>query len=232
MRLLLAAFLAASLPVLAQSLAPGEYLREGGGGSVTLKGAGAGRLAFEISTVGANAHTCFLDGTLVDGVAKLEGVDDKPCTVRIRPTAGGIDVAAAGAEACNGFCGMRATLEGAYLMPAPECTYKAREKTRALFKRHYDAKRFAEAKSTLEPLFLKCAKLLDWLDEARIRNDLAITHHRLGEREACRLVLSPLAEDARKPDAKIREDYPPTDADSYLPVVRATRTNLKLCGAP
>ena len=41
-----------------------------------------------------------------------------------------------------------------------------------------------------------------------------------------------LAADAARKDAQIREDYAPTDAEIYLPVVRAARTNLKLCAAP
>jgi len=41
--------------------------------------------------------------------------------------------------------------------------------------------------------------------------------------------LEPLAKDAAMTDAQVRDEFPPTDAESYLPVVRATRTNLELC---
>ncbi len=46
---------------------------------------------------------------------------------------------------------------------------------------------------------------------------------------ACRATLAPLAADAARSDEAIRNDYPPSDADAYLSVLKATRTNLKLC---
>jgi hypothetical protein len=116
-----------------------------------------------------------------------------------------------------------------FLKPLAACTAKAMAATRRQFKQHYDAKRFAEARASLAPMFATCARFIDWLDEARIRNDLAVTLHKLGDFEGCRRHLEPLAKDAALTDAQVREDLPPTDADSYLPLVRATRTNLKLC---
>ncbi len=73
--------------------------------------------------------------------------------------------------------------------------------------------------------------MLSWLEKPSIRNDLAVTLYHLHDRAACLSVLEPLAEDASKTDAAIRENYPPTDADDYLPLIKAARTNLKLCKA-
>jgi len=41
--------------------------------------------------------------------------------------------------------------------------------------------------------------------------------------------LQPLAEHTAQTDDDIKGMYPPFQADIFLPVVRATRTNLKLC---
>jgi hypothetical protein len=72
---------------------------------------------------------------------------------------------------------------------------------------------------------------MSWLETASIRNDLAVTQYHLHDRAACLSTLDPLAADAAKSDAAIRENFPPTDADDYLPLVKAARTNLKLCNA-
>ena len=230
MRLAPAALLAIALPVLAQSpaLQPGDYVLEGGGGSLSLKPAGPGRFDFAIETVGGNAHTCTMDGRIADGVARLRP-DDSVCVVRFKPAPDGIEVKADDFGRCQYYCGMRATFEGVFLKPVPACAAKAMAATRRQFKQHYDAKDFARARATLDPLLATCRRFLDWPEEARIRNDLAVTLHKLGEFATCRQVLAPLEKDAAMTDAQVRDEYPPTDAENYLPVVRATRTNLRLC---
>jgi hypothetical protein len=47
--------------------------------------------------------------------------------------------------------------------------------------------------------------------------------------EGCKKTLGFLSEDMAKTDEQLRGDYPPSDADGYIPVVKAARTNLKLC---
>jgi hypothetical protein len=41
--------------------------------------------------------------------------------------------------------------------------------------------------------------------------------------------LAPLQEDAAMSDDEIRDNYPPSDADAWLPIVKAARFNLGLC---
>ena len=83
--------------------------------------------------------------------------------------------------------------------------------------------------ATLAPLLSQCQRTLDWLSEPWLRNDLALAQLRAGDAAACRATLAPLAADAARSDEAIRNDYPPSDADAYLSVLKATRTNLKLC---
>lgn len=214
----------------ANALKPGEYISEGGAGSLTLKSGKNGALRFAIEVVGANGHTCSLDGELTNGRAKLEALDEKdPCVVTMTPAPSGIEVKGSASGSCQYYCGVRATFEATYFQPAPACRDKAVATTRKLFKQLYDAKKFAEARAKLEPLLNDCTRSLHWLDSGRIRNDLAVTLHKLGDLAGCQAVLRSLAGDAKATDAELQERYPPTDLESYLPIVRSTRTNLKLC---
>jgi hypothetical protein len=212
------------------ALTPGTYIAEGGAGSLVLKAGKSGALNFSISTTGDNGHNCSLEGELRAGRAKLEGLDAKtPCLVTMKLTPEGVDVKDASDGACQVHCGMRATFETVFFQPAAACLSGAIGKTRNTFKQRYDEKKFADARALLEPVLNDCKRSLNWLDAARIRNDLAVTLHKLGDLPTCRAVLQPLAEDAAMTDKAIRENYPPLETDLYLPIVRATRTNLKLC---
>ena len=214
----------------APSLGPGDYVTEGGWGNLNLKTGSNGALLFSIDSVGGNAHSCSLQGELRRGKARLPGMDDnEPCEVTMLPTAGGIEVRSATSGSCRYYCGMRAEFDGVYLQPAPACAAKAVAAARSSFQQLYNAKQFARARARLEPLLTDCIRTLNWLELGRIRNDLAVTLHKLGELAGCRAVLQPLAGDAAASDAQLRETYPPTDADNYLPIVRAARTNTKRC---
>ncbi len=199
-------------------------------GHLSLKPGKAGALNFSISSLGDNGHNCSLEGEVRNGRAKLEGIEEKkPCIVTMTLTPAGIDVKGGPGDACMGHCGVRATFEMVYFKPSAACTSKAVAATRKSFKQQYDRKQFEPARALLEPLLKECDRSLDWLEKGRVRNDLAVTLHKLGDLAACRAVLKPLEEDAKLTDAGIRENYPPTDAENFLPIVRATRTNLKLC---
>lgn len=232
-RLILTVVLAA-LPFCAQAgaVVPGQYITEHGWGRLTVKPPTEGRLLFVIDAVGANMHVCNLEGEIRAGKAVLESSDaNKPCVVTFAAQANGVAVATTTGEQCREFCGMRAQFEGVYLKPAPGCDDASRARTRKTFKQHYDKKAYAEALATLAPVLQQCAPTLDWLERGWIRNDVALTQLKLGQAAACLATLQPLAEDAALSDEAVREGYPPSDAESYLPIVKATRTNLRLCKA-
>ncbi|MFM9923453.1 hypothetical protein VLK31_10725 [Variovorax sp. H27-G14] len=208
----------------AQTATPpaGDYIYERGSGQLRVKADGH----FDITTIGPNAHTCELDGAIVRGKAKI---DDTACVVSFAVNADKVQVSTNGADQCRDNCGVRASFEGTYTRPAPGCTDKAVATTRQTFKRQYDAKDYAAARSTLAPVLSGCDATLDWITKGWLRNDLALTQFKLGDRAGCLKTLQPLAEDAALTDDGVKENYPPADADIYLPVVRASRTNLKLC---
>ena len=228
---LFAAVFVPCMPVSAQTpLKPGDYITERGWGNLSLKPGKGGAMSFTIQTIGANFHTCDLEGELRNGKATLEAMEkNAPCVVTMTATPQGIDVKANESGVCQYYCGARAQFEGLYLAPPPGCEGKAVAASRKSFKQLYDGKKFAEARAKLEPVLKNCSPILNWLEDGRIRNDMAVTLHKLGDLAACRTVLQPLSEDAALTDDEVRGNFPPSDAEAYLPIVRSTRTNLKLC---
>ena len=200
----------------------GEYIFERGNGTMHVKPNGA----FDLNTIGANAHLCELDGKITRGIAKIEGGQ---CQVNFATTGETIVVTTNGADQCRDNCGMRATFEGTYTRANPACTQRAIRRSRENFKQQYDAKKYSGAQNTLSAVLSTCEKTLDWLSAGRIRNDLALTYFKTGDKAGCLKTLQPLSADAAKSDEQIKEDFPPADAEDYLPIVKSTRFNIKMC---
>lgn len=201
--------------------APGTYVYEGGAGTLEIRPDGR----FKIDTVGANFHTCNLEGRIAQGRGQ---VAQSSCVLSFTPGKDGLTVGTNQSDQCQESCGMRATFVGDYIRPAPACMPTTVSTTRKAFKRQYNAKQYAQAQDTLAPVLSQCEKTLSWLDEAWIRNDLALARLRAGDKVACRTTLSPIAEIASSGSDQW-DGPPPPDAEEWLRVVRATRTNLKLC---
>jgi hypothetical protein len=210
------------------TLRPGEYITEGGWGVLTISTSGDRATHFSIEAVGGNGHTCSLEGEVRNLQSRLD-VDepDKPCVVTFVPKPEGIDVSSIVSDVCRYFCGMRASFEGEYLRPDPGCGTKERSATREQFKQLYAAKSYAKASAVIEPFLIRCSKVMDWLEDGWVRNDLAITQYHLGRLADCRKTLEPLMEDAVKAEDEL--ELPPSDLESYLPIAKATRHNAKLC---
>ena len=230
----------------ASDLHPGEYLTERGWGRLLIEPDVIELLAgepieewavepsegrrFYIAAVGGNGHQCELRGVIKNSQAVPEFDDrDKPCVVTFKPASEGIQVTGSDYSNCHRYCGARAYFEGLYLTPAEECATSRVAQQRHAFKDAYEAKRFAQAKAALDAVLSRCARTLDRLAEGWIRNDLAITHYRLGDSRRCLEVLEPLAADADKSEERLRAELPPTDADSWIPIAKAARTNIRLC---
>lgn len=215
-------------PAVNATVAPGEYIADGGWGWLTISPAQKQGLPFELESIGGNFHLCSLEGRIVGGKAALEAEGDpQGCVVSFVPTAEGLRVS--GPPACREYCGLRAGFEGHYLRPAAGCGQDARRATRAEFKRLYDRKQYTAALAKLSPLPQRCARQINRYERGEVLNDIAIAQYRLGQRAACLKTLAPLQEDAAMSDDEIRDAYPPSDADTWLPIVKAARFNLGLC---
>jgi hypothetical protein len=207
--------------------AVGVYVLEGGGGSLTIEQKG-GAAHFAIEVLGGNAHQCQLEGAVTGEQGTVTG---DACTVRFESAASEVKVSVVGAdEPCRAWCGVRAWFEGRYLRPPDGCSAKAIDAARATFRQHYSAKAWAQAKADLQPVLDTCTKVLFRFDLAWIRNDLAITLHHLGDDAQCLRTLAPLASLAAQPDDEVSAGEPAFEEDARK-LARATRTNLKLCGA-
>jgi hypothetical protein len=210
------------------AIQPGEYVYEGGAGTLTIK-AMNGKLTFAIDTVGGNAHTCGLRGTIAGLEGRTDGDDTvPPCVFHIATLPGAVTIEAQTNDACRAYCGVRAAFEGKYVRPAPECAPPAVSATRATFKRFYDAKKLQEARATLEPL-LRCEDVVDRFSSAWIRNDVAVTRHALHDDLGCRKVLEPLRDLAVDDDPGAGE---PAFKEELTRIAKATRFNLRLCREP
>lgn len=181
---------------------------------------------FRIETIGANGHVCELDGLITNGKSKLQ---KSACKLSFKADGKDVNVILNDHSACRDFCGMRASFEGLYRKPPPLCMHESIEESRRKFKKEYLAKNYSAALAELYPVATQCKQFLYWIDSGRVLNDLALTQFKLGDRAACIRTLKDLATDAAMSDDEVKGNFPPTDADMYLPVVRATRTNLKLC---
>lgn len=211
----------------------GQYLTEGGWGRLTVT-AREGSPWMSLRTSGPNGHGCGLDGPIdPQGLVRVAPEPGAPaCTVRLRATGvpGELEVTPLEPEACRGWCGARAGgFDGLYRRAAPGCTLPERQRARQAFQRHYEARDYAQAGAALAPVLARCASALPPLEAAWIRNDLALAQLKGGSRAGCRQLLQPLAERAAQPEAQVREELPPADAQAWLRVLRATRTNLALC---
>lgn len=211
----------------------GQYLTEGGWGRLTLTDRDGTRW-MSLRTTGPNGHGCGLDGPVdAAGLARVPSDPGAPaCTVRLRATgrAGELEVTPLDEAGCRGYCGARAGgFDGLYRRAVPGCTLPERQRARQAFQRHYEARAYEPATAALGPVLARCAAVLPALEAAWIRNDLALAQLKAGRRAACRQLLQPLAEQAAQPEDRLREELPPADAQAWLRVLRATRTNLALC---
>lgn len=211
----------------------GNYIMEGGAGSLDIRAMHAlGNEMFSIESVGANGHTCSVGGQIRNGKAVLtEAASEsgKPCTIVFRSKGNdSIDVSSPSEDACRYYCGARASFTALYIRPAPGCSPKEQRKTRNDFKRLYDKRDYAAAQATLEPLLKTCSRILSRADEGWIRNDLALTQYKQGNNAGCLRTLQPMADLIRDVEQEVIV-FAPADAPVYDPIVKASRTNLKLC---
>lgn len=217
----------ASMHAYAQSnIQPGIYISDGGYGTLKVIKEKDNITKFDIGAMGANGHSCGIHGTVIKNIATVGDEPEMRCIVKFKTTPNGINVEPASDE-CRGYCGMRASFDGEYLKVASNCLPSNIEKSRREFKKLYTEKKYDEALAKLEPVLNQCSNTLFWIETGWIRNDLAVTYAKLQKFDTCKKVLAPLKEDAKLNKDEL--EYPPLENDMYWPVIKATKTNLKLC---
>ncbi len=215
-----------------EEIQPGEYIREGGSGFLTIKIGHNGKKTFSILSVGSNGHTCEIEDEVINNNNKAiiqESSSESnepilPCVITFSLKSQKIQVTS---EECGGYCGARAQIDGLYIKSAPGCKDSEIDSSRSQFKKLYDKKDYANARLQLEPILKNCAKTISWVKENWIRSDLSITQYKLGDWDGCLKTLQPFEEDIVKKDDDIL--LPPFERELYLPIIKAVRANFQLC---
>lgn len=214
------------------SIAPGHYATEQGWGWLVVESPKDGEVHFSVDAQSTPTGGC---GGLEGELKGLSGVvtdGGNTCTIRFQPTVKGVKLGTETVEACRRFCGLSGSFSGEYLRNAnPSCMPGAVAETRGRFKKLYDRKDYRSALSTLQPVLKDCLAFLNELDSGQIRNDVALTQYKNGQREECLYTLAPYRKDARRSDEAILQEWGRPDvAGEYLAIVKAARTNFRLCG--
>jgi len=217
----------------------GDYATEGGWGHLSIKRDAHSDLRFQIHAIGANRHSCDLEGSIEGNTGRAtEGdVSFPPCLVAFERNAAAITVGVSSDGAdnfqnCRSYCGMRAIFEGTYVALPPGCESAERRRSHDGFLRLYQSGDYAKALEVVRTLQTTCGKFLAAFDEVdSVHNDAAITLHHLGDDNACLQELAKTKAAMSKGEAELRKDMAgaPADFDLYLPVAKATWFNLKVC---
>jgi len=217
--------------VTATTIAPGHYATDQGWGWLVIDPRKNRSSGFSVETRSTFAEGCEFGGELTGrtGVAQR---DNSSCIISFTPTIKGVALKLEKEEACRELCGLNGSFESEYLRDAnPSCMPAAVEETHDGFKRLYDRKNYRGALELLQPVLSNCTAFLDALNLGSIRNDLAITQYKNGQRAECIATLRPYQIDARRGDKAVLQDWGRPDvAEAYLAIIKAARTNLRLCG--
>jgi len=221
-----------------QSLPPGQYLTQGGWGTLNIMAPSHGAQDFSLRSLGAAGQACAMrgriestvEGTIREARARLEKAGET-CVLDVAPTGNGVQLRTRTPQACAAFCGDTAEFAGDYLKPRAGCSRAAVRRRRDAFIGLYRQGEYARAREALAPVLADCGPVLFYAVEADVRNDLAVTLYHLGEHRGCRAVLAPMREIAESSDAQLRTGFPPFDPARHLRIARQTRHNLRLCRA-
>ncbi|MDX2220587.1 MAG: hypothetical protein SF172_16330 [Burkholderiales bacterium] len=213
----------------------GSYATERGWG--TLEITGAGPQQFRLVTAGGEAQACLMKGELTGRTAKLPTLSGgKPCALRFTRVGQGASSGFKLEETsknnvCREFCGPDAQFAGQYYRVTNACQPASIQKEQDRAKVQIENKAFIAARDRLRPLLRDCQKTLDPWTEAKLRNDLAATHFRIGDFRQCRDTLAPLNEYADQSDANIRRRYPQAEAELIIEIITLTRILREQCPA-
>ena len=209
-------------------LKPGDYIFDQDAGVLSLQRKSNGQLHFTINTIGSNCHTCELSGKIQGTQAIALTDENKPCRFTIKAQGTMLEVDNLSGE-CRYFCGARGYFEGRYYSSPPHCTAKARRATRERFFKLYKAHSYGPAQKILEDLLAQCPQFMDFIEQDKIRNDLALAQYHDGHPEAC---LKTLAKTIVGESAEGEIPLAPCDSDNYAETAKAVWFNQKLCRKP
>lgn len=213
---------------------PGEYITEQGWGYLSISKKNGNGQDFELFALGANAHSCSLEGVIRDGKAVFS---NDSCQILFTKKNDAIQVAVDDGffDGCRGFCGMRAGFEGSYYKPANGCDSQSLADMQKQVMQMREQSDFTHAEQVLSFVLKNCQKTLSQYRNDDIHLQLAEIQFLQGKKQACLKTLQPWIEDSQKPDEKICKDddkgfmLPPSDCINALDVIKDVRKQLQRC---
>lgn len=152
-------------------------------GTLLITSATAKSFKFEIKTSSQNIDVCEADGEAM--VSGNKAVHQQPgCQIQFESSASeGILVE----TECDGACGKTASMDGVFADYGDSCEIAHIQKSRAGFKKLYDAKQFVDAINYLSPLLTKCDGPMNKYrsQRAQMRNELAEASFKAGDPKRC-----------------------------------------------
>lgn len=207
----------------------GEYLGKLGSGTLLMTASKKGQY-FKINSFGANGHSCFVEGIIENSISVQKddsGEDD--CLIKFVATAEFIEVTHNEKPACHNFCGTRANYTFPYYKTSPLCHSKIKNKNQKLFKTYYAKKKFDLAEKTLRKVYDACESYMSIFEKLETVNDLAITYKNLKKKDQCLALVKPFEEVADMSEEQLKDNYPPSDAEVILPMMKRLKFNRQLC---
>lgn len=207
----------------------GEYTTELGWGHLSISKHTKGTTTFALHTT-TGEDICNIHGTVVhsEGIA-IDSENGGVCKIQFTKTDRGVDAYADTPVTCRELCGANGGFKGSYLTVSKECNADEVGKTRNTFKNFYVGKNYKLALATILPIMNNCSNILNFYDLGNIRNDVAIAQYKNGLSNECLTTLKYYSTDVNRKDSDIISDWPPNQGDDYLKIIRASRTNIRLC---
>jgi hypothetical protein len=228
----------ASVQAAPSEIRPGQYVRDGDSGTLTIRRDEQNKLIFQIDTIGGNCHTCgvtgVIQGAIGHGDSWTSDGRDSMCNISFSAGRSAVVVSAITGEECRAYCGARAGFDGTYRIPPASCTVEGRKALRDRFQLLYRAHSFSQAASTLQTLMTKCGDFMHWIEIDQVRNDLALSQYHKGEFSQCLQTLNATLAAGVKDEEELKSGegnvyLPPCDFDNYLNVAKSTWFNKALC---
>ena len=185
---------------------------------------------FQLNTVSERGSVCDVSGTIHNGQAQLK-TDEGGCVVDFSQTADQIRVSRAPSAACDSFCGYGVDFVGEYRLMPSECSPEEREHTDWVVNDQLRKKRYAQAIGTLRRMWQTCAPTLHWLDELKLRNNLAATYAKIGDHDQCIKLLQPYRKEILAKNPMDMREQPVSylfEAD-YRAQINDARSTWKCC---
>ena len=211
------------------ALTAGEYATDHGWGRLLVTQTSGAKSRFHLATTNGEA-ICNVEGRIEGARGITDDTDGaEACTLQFTPAGNRISITTETRDACRELCGLNGSFEGEYTRLPANCTRDAIAAARRKFRQAYDHRDYGVAVATLSPVLDQCVATADWEEEGDLRNDLALALHRAGRPSECLKRLEPYRADAKRRDEDVIADWPPALAERYLAIIKAARTNIRLC---